>query len=333
MAGIENFNPRSPCGERHIQPRTTSSPSVFQSTLPMRGATLMMSQDGPTLGISIHAPHAGSDNAHAKAHIDILKFQSTLPMRGATSVFRLLNIHFLFQSTLPMRGATVPSGLFWRPRQISIHAPHAGSDPLYTSVATGSWNFNPRSPCGERRSYPTALGKSATFQSTLPMRGATMKRSAKNVPGGFQSTLPMRGATLQRDLDYHRHAISIHAPHAGSDQLRPAATRACVDFNPRSPCGERHATGVFSYSEGQFQSTLPMRGATCRCRKSGRSVRYFNPRSPCGERHGACYQQYLFCKFQSTLPMRGATARHRYHGPPWRFQSTLPMRGATSCSR
>ena len=62
----------------------------FQSTLPMRGATLRIRHIRIHNGISIHAPHAGSDNAHAKAHIDILKFQSTLPMRGATgSVYRL----------------------------------------------------------------------------------------------------------------------------------------------------------------------------------------------------------------------------------------------------
>ena len=56
----------------------------FQSTLPMRGATLRIGEALALTWISIHAPHAGSD--HKKRHL-ISKtplFQSTLPMRGAT---------------------------------------------------------------------------------------------------------------------------------------------------------------------------------------------------------------------------------------------------------
>ncbi len=56
----------------------------------------------------------------------------------------------------------------------------------------------------------------------------------------FQSTLPMRGATMPRAW----------------------STQAGANFNPRSPCGERHAQGVEYAGRGKFQSTLPMRGAT-----------------------------------------------------------------------
>ena len=34
------------------------------------------------------------------------------------------------------------------------------------------------------------------------------------------------------------------------------------DFNPRSPCGERRLTVGFMTSFNQFQSTLPVWGAT-----------------------------------------------------------------------
>ena len=56
------------------------------------------------------------------------------------------------------------------------------------------------------------------------------------------------------------------------------------DFNPRSPCGERHErAGIFAFFI-QFQSTLPVWGAT-----GAEVYRFgargdFNPRSPCGER-------------------------------------------------
>ena len=79
----------------------------------------------------------------------------------------------------------------------------------------------------------------------------------------------------------------------------------------------------------QFQSTLPVRGATAttisvnfHCIISIHAPRagsdngnhrkllykqHFNPRSPCGERH-LCDDGHIYRRvFQSTLPVRGAT--------------------------
>ena len=78
------FNPHSPCGERRR--RSASGSGIFP--------------------ISIHTPHAGSDNGGRWACGTAGAFQSTLPMRGAT------------------RSNTV--SYLWR--CISIHTPHAGSD-------------------------------------------------------------------------------------------------------------------------------------------------------------------------------------------------------------
>ena len=38
----------------------------------------------------------------------------------------------------------------WIVTQISIHAPRAGSDYIFVASTEYSFNFNPRSPCGER---------------------------------------------------------------------------------------------------------------------------------------------------------------------------------------
>ena len=56
-----------------------------------------------------------------------------------------------FQSTLPMRGATSFDCKLYACKPISIHTPHAGSDPRVLS----------------------AYIRTLPFQSTLPMRGAT----------------------------------------------------------------------------------------------------------------------------------------------------------------
>ena len=100
-----------------------------------------------------------------------------------------------FQSTLPMRGATNHHPHLTIIDGISIHTPHAGSDHQTRYQARLQPHFNPHSPCGERPQKLAAMMEGWTFQSTLPMRGAT------DIPH------------VQRfEIN-----ISIHTPHAGSD--------------------------------------------------------------------------------------------------------------------
>ena len=84
MAASCNFNPHSPCGERleADMPEDTEA-DVFQSTLPLRGATHGDIQKIQHVLISIHTPLAGSDGQFA-LFSRISVFQSTLPLRGAT---------------------------------------------------------------------------------------------------------------------------------------------------------------------------------------------------------------------------------------------------------
>ena len=101
-----NFNPRSPCGERLKAAVVAYFREKFQSTLPVRGAT------SPSFGsergsrISIHAPRAGSDHP----------FPPTPAMER----------HFNPRSPCGERRVVYCLGL--RAIRISIHAPRAGSD-------------------------------------------------------------------------------------------------------------------------------------------------------------------------------------------------------------
>ena len=64
---------------------------------------------------------------------------------------------------------------------------------------------------------------------------------------------------------------------------------------------------------GEFQSTLPVWGATPELWVAGARERNFNPRSPCGERHYPLQIVQSPVLFQSTLPVWGATAKlHKY---------------------
>ena len=126
-----------------------------------------------------------------------------------------------------MRGATRRQDLPRAFGPISIHAPHAGSDRSTRRAWPCCIDFNPRSPCGERLSEAIASAVSCIFQSTLPMRGATMAGASTSPACRFQSTLPMRGATLDGKDVALLVLISIHAPHAGSDRYIVYANIKC----------------------------------------------------------------------------------------------------------
>ena len=146
------FNPRTPCGVRPLSPHQPFSPFVFQSTHPLRGATLPIESRWRPRYISIHAPLAGCDcpniiyppspsNFNPRTPCGVRPLQ--LRKHGQTAI--------TFQSTHPLRGATPASRSSAGRQPISIHAPLAGCD-----CRRSTW---PRS--------------TTTFQSTHPLRGAT----------------------------------------------------------------------------------------------------------------------------------------------------------------
>ena len=61
-AALTNFNPRSPWGERQTELVEKLLYELFQSTLPVGGATFHYYQIIMEYKISIHAPRGGSDS-------------------------------------------------------------------------------------------------------------------------------------------------------------------------------------------------------------------------------------------------------------------------------
>ena len=146
-----NFNPRSPCGERHALNLDWIIRKVFQPTLPVRGATRPVGSACAPSIISTHAPRAGSDASAASSASPAANFNprspcgerpdqldsafngpdiSTHAPRAGSDCFLAVRFALLplFQPTLPVRGATFASD------RLSVFYRH----------------FNPRSPCGER---------------------------------------------------------------------------------------------------------------------------------------------------------------------------------------
>ena len=170
-------------------------------------------------------------------------------------------------------------------RQISIHAPRAGSDPISRPIAdaavisihaprAGS-DLRPRrrrrpvhaisihAPrAGSDRAGRPSDPRRIHFNPCSPCgeRRLSSRSSVKSIL--FQSMLPVRGATHRPTVSCHSWIISIHAPRAGSDVARNRSRAGRMDdFNPCSPCGERQG--------GQAHAD---------------HNRHFNPCSPCGER-------------------------------------------------
>ena len=213
----DDFNPRSLHGERPGTALAAKRRCKFQSTLPARGATLLLPAPLCSQRISIHAPCTGSDSIRKIDYI----------------------IHTLFQSTLPARGATNSRSSLRRPQ--SYFNPRS----LHGERQIRAWNAR-----YERKFQSTLPARGATanikdaavtkaFQSTLPARGATLRIWKVAPAKEFQSTLPARGATPEWLEDEHGFMISIHAPCTGSDPRPRRLPRWAINFNPRSLHGER----------------------------------------------------------------------------------------------
>ena len=148
-------------------------------------------------------------------------------------------------------------------KKISIHALLAESDLGNVVVVLRTWNFYPRSPCGERHHMPAVHVQLSIFLSTLSLRRATgVSMLCQKLIPSFLSTLSLRRATS--------HSLNLPS--------KP------IDFYPRSPCGERLIDIINNIVNGVFLSTLSLRRATFFWFSLGARVSYFYPRSPCGER-------------------------------------------------
>ena len=106
-------------------------------------------------------------------------------------------------------------------------------------------------------------------------------------------------------------AISTHAPLAGRDSVYGDIVASDGEFQPTRPL--RGATaeireGTFTV---EFQPTRPLRGATRRWKRYNPADSHFNPRAPCGARLVQTVEIPQDVRFQPTRPLRGATGAAR----------------------
>ena len=124
-------------------------------------------------------------------------------------------------------------------REISIHAPRAGGDMRRWKMPPRPEHFDPRPPCGGRHGM---LEKSADLYGIsihAPRAGGDDKDGSYRLTVLISIHAPRAGGDLSCGFDEQEAQISIHAPRAGSDSENKSDNIYVMDFNPRSPCGER----------------------------------------------------------------------------------------------
>ena len=130
---LHYFNPRVPCGTRPRKPVISMVNMKFQSTRPMRDATILHLEPMLNHLISIHASHAGRDL------MCLLLFQHHLISIHASHAGRDQAIAERQQQAIKISIHASHAGrdllciLSSHSVNISIHASHAGRDPAFQS--------------------------------------------------------------------------------------------------------------------------------------------------------------------------------------------------------
>ena len=126
---------------------------IFQSTLPLRGATFSMRLVQHIVSISIHTPLAGSDGTARPWSRPCGNFNPHSPCGERQYAYRHPSVKVEISIHTPLAGSDeAGAAVLVKADVISIHTPLAGSD----SLLCGRYQYN-------------------KFQSTLPLRGATSR--------------------------------------------------------------------------------------------------------------------------------------------------------------
>ena len=245
----EYFNPRSPHGERPGRRRQkVVGRADFNPRSPHGERQRPRAADAHGSHFNPRSPHGERRDPGFYESWDEI-FQSTLPARGATwRAPASMVLPSRFQSTLPARGATGTassspgSNTYFNPR-----SPHGERPAILPQQAVLGSYFNPRSPHGERlfKSYYQAWSFDISIHAPRTGSDAQVCRGTIST-GGFQSTLPARGAT-------------ICAVIVDSSQ---------INFNPRSPHGERRTYSCFSLPRCCISIHAPRTGSDTAARRA-----------------------------------------------------------------
>ena len=209
----------------------------------------------------------------------------------------------------PRAGRDPPFPLSRSAAHISIHAPRAGRDyPSRIGIRrTGYAHFNPRAPCGARRVVIAAPHHRPVISIHAPHAGRdVILNPIPQEVALFQSTRPMRGATIS--LTLRRSAALYFNPRApcGRDGLYGYSRYLLPEFQSTRPVRARRGPPARPTAAYLFQSTRPVRA-----RLSGSEQAVYHPQfqstRPVRARLLGTTQQYYGQYISIHAPRAGAT--------------------------
>ena len=151
--------------------------SPFQSTRPVRGATIAVKRHFQFNAISIHAPRAGRDFA-VGFHADSLEISIHAPRAGRDIDTRLsLLSKYDFNPRAPCGARLMRFSMSAIFSEFQSTRPVRGATKTLTSFECSTSKFQSTRPVrGATGFFVPLLAFSARFQSTRPVRGATAGR-------------------------------------------------------------------------------------------------------------------------------------------------------------
>ena len=212
----------------------------FQSTHPLRGATLLVYRAFHQLNDFNPRTPCGARRVSCAVFCHVFYFNPRTPCGARPS--SAAHVHHVTQISIhaPLAGRDVIKANSAAKNGISIHAPLAGRDDVANTLINIERNFNPRTPCGVRLMSAAPRLSTGKFQSTHPLRGATEDDVMRYNSINISIHAPLAGCDAEDYVTRKEFDISIHAPLAGCDLLRASQRLRSI----------------------QFQSTHPLRGAT-----------------------------------------------------------------------
>ena len=153
---IQDFNPRIPCGMRHLRWTPELLAEVISIHASHAGCDSSIYFTRLINAISIHASHAGCDSS--------IYF---------TRLINAISIHASHAGCDANKPKDVPRDV------ISIHASHAGCDIKQLRKKVEQEDFNPRIPCGMRRCANARICVGEYFNPRIP---CGMRRTIASPP-------------------------------------------------------------------------------------------------------------------------------------------------------
>ena len=241
----------------------------------MRGATKDDCQVVSEQVISIHAPHARSDSRSTRYQTRWTYFNPRSSCEERHNRAPLLR---------PCRHFNPRSSCEERQKMT-----------FFCSIWT---DFNPRSSCEERPCRNELVIRYNRFQSTLLMRGATLKASA--IGAVTLHFNPRSSCEERRDTIYTDGKYVYDFNPRSSCEERPLYIQSSplkCNFNPRSSCEERLGCSLGPARRRHFN---PRSSCEERRHRGVRQPRrpYFNPRSSCEERQSLKFY-WIKCEYIS----------------------------------